>query len=101
MMYTRYCTGIIDTLQEWNWKKRAERFLKTYFKCQSREGETSASGKGRRGCLTRCPTNASEPQPPTTGMSATDPSSYQERFERRVVKVRRVAQLASVVLPLV
>merc|ERR1712048_1287607 len=33
-----YYIGIIDMLQKWNSSKKAERFLKTYFRCKNKAG---------------------------------------------------------------
>jgi hypothetical protein len=51
----RYYLGIIDILQEWNWNKRAEHFLKTKILCK-----------------------------PRAGLSAVPPDEYFERFKRRI-----------------
>jgi len=51
----RYYLGIIDILQEWNWNKRTEHFLKTTFLCQPRHG-----------------------------LSAVPPEEYFQRFKQRI-----------------
>jgi hypothetical protein len=51
-----YYIGIIDVLQEWNWTKKMERFLKMYFKRYDGDG-----------------------------LSAIEPNAYSERFWRGAV----------------
>jgi hypothetical protein len=51
-----YYIGIIDVLQEWNWNKKIERFLKIYFKRNDADG-----------------------------ISAIEPAAYSERFWRGAV----------------
>ncbi len=51
-----YYIGIIDILQEWNWKKRVERLFKIYIKCLDGDG-----------------------------LSAVDPTRYAARFWQRCV----------------
>jgi hypothetical protein len=36
-----YYFGIIDTLQEWTWRKKVENFVKTYFRMADRNGISS------------------------------------------------------------